>query len=259
MPNRSSPGRGFRLRHWDFGFPSSLDIRHSSFTPERLHRIDSRRSSRGKPARQQRGQSKEERNANECFWVTCRHAKALTGQDAGSPKPTQDSRQDANHHGSHAIADDKIEHVARLRTESGANGNLPCPLANSASNDAVNADGGQSKGDRGERAQQHRLKASRPQRERNHLFHRSQIMDRQIFVGGGDFFYYGCFDGFWRCRSSDYQKGFSGRPKLKPAAAIPGSASRRSIKSFTNAGLLSSVGNLDEVKERFITSKPCGW
>src|SRR6266516_6813069 len=139
MPNRSSPGRGFRLRHWDFGFPSSLDIRHLSFVPERLHRIDSRRPSRGKPARQQRGQSKEERNANECFWVTCRYAKELTGQDASRPKPAQDSHQHADHHGSHAVANGKLEHVARLRTESDANGNLTRALANGASNDAVNA------------------------------------------------------------------------------------------------------------------------
>src|SRR5207249_2596832 len=53
-----------------------------------------------KPARQQRGQSKEERNANECLWVTCRHAKELTGQDASRPKPAQDSHQHADHHGS---------------------------------------------------------------------------------------------------------------------------------------------------------------
>src|SRR2546429_5683777 len=53
MSNRFSPDRVFFFRHWDFGFRSSLGIQHSSFTPDRLHRIDLRSATSGNPRREQ--------------------------------------------------------------------------------------------------------------------------------------------------------------------------------------------------------------
>src|SRR5205823_2939430 len=69
-PNGPSLFAVLCLRHWDFGFVSSLGIRHSSFITQRFHWIDSCRAAGGDVAGDTGNGSEGQQDADESPNVT---------------------------------------------------------------------------------------------------------------------------------------------------------------------------------------------
>ena len=97
MPKRLRLVDSLGLRHWDFGFVSSLGIHHSSFIPQRFHRIDFGRTASGEQTSQQRDGNKEKDHTRENYlvrWVDLEKLEKLFLQDSCEPERGQESHHD---------------------------------------------------------------------------------------------------------------------------------------------------------------------
>src|SRR5213083_1180226 len=96
MTERPLARASWILRASDFGFLSSLGIRHSSFIPERLHRIDSRRATRRPPTGGNQSHKDTCSYGNEGQWI-----ERTNSSEVMTEKPRCAERQGQTDHQSH--------------------------------------------------------------------------------------------------------------------------------------------------------------
>src|SRR5437879_3539979 len=114
----------FSIWNSDFGFDSSFGIRHLSFTPERLHRIDFRRSSCGQPAGEQRNGSQQKCDASKNYGITGFDLIKHGSEDACQAERGKQTEPDTARGQTHALPDDELKNIPHLRAQSHANPDL---------------------------------------------------------------------------------------------------------------------------------------
>ena len=134
---------------WNLGF-GAWDF---SFRAQRLDRIDKSGAARRQQTRNQRRARKKDRRAAKQRRIMRRNFKELRRNQTSQGKRRRNSNHESDHDRTHALADDELEHVARLRAERHADADFAGALFNRISDCAVNSDARQQERDAGKNSE----------------------------------------------------------------------------------------------------------
>src|SRR5438067_1007470 len=163
MSNRFSPDRVFFLRHWDFGFPSSLGIQHSSFTPDRLHRIDLRSATSGNPRREQPCEDENPGSGEKYNRIGRIHFKEHLLQRLSDGVRKKESPGQAQSDEPQRVLEHEPNYASPQRAESDAQSDFAGPARNEIRLQSVEPERGHGESQTTERAEQIRAGLKHPQ------------------------------------------------------------------------------------------------
>src|SRR2546422_2328703 len=114
-----------------------------SFVSQRHCRIDTRRSTRGKPHGDKGDDTQNQRNGDKDHRISRGDAEEKTREDPGEAQCRGKPDRDANQRQPHSLADDHIPYSMRVGSECETNADLLRPLLNGIGHQPVDANGGE--------------------------------------------------------------------------------------------------------------------
>src|SRR5437588_9267812 len=143
----------------------------SLFSAQRLNWIDKCGAARRQQTRNQRRAREEDRRTAEQRWIVRRDLEQLRCDQASQRKRRRDANHEPDYDRAHALADNELEHVARLGAERHADADFSGALFNRVCDCTVNSDACQQERNAGKNSEQPRHQPRLAKRLRDHCVH----------------------------------------------------------------------------------------